>query len=252
MAEVFQLHNPAPDPDKYCETQTSRRIIKRIDLGRDVRAMVAIVGAPGVGKTRTLQHYEDTRRGARYCFMTSAFSSVSAALDRILTAVGYSQGMPGEAAATKHVRIVDAIKREYIQVLLIDEAQELTPAAINAIRAIHDETGVTIVLAGNPKVINQFYESKGGGLKPEFAQIGRRINVRADFKNPTPADVEAIARHWEVHDPKAHGFLKEQAAVGEGLGRMEGLIRKAREFAKNGPVTRQHLEQALKEMRMGI
>jgi DNA transposition AAA+ family ATPase len=187
--------------------------------------------------------------------MSPAFASTSSALDRILTtALGYCQGMPGQGAATKHERIVDAIKRESVKVLLIDEAQELTPAAINAIRAIHDETGITIVLAGNPKVINQFYERKGrhGGLKPEFAQIRRRLNFEVELKEPCFGDVVALARHWDVHDPKAHAFLKGQAERGEGLGRMEGLIRIGRRLANNGAVTRQHLEEALEHMRSAI
>lgn len=249
MAEVFTLSNPPPVAGEFCETPTSREIATRIDLARSIAAMVAIVGAPGIGKTRTLKQYAKTRENVRYCVMSPAFASLSSALDRIGTELGIYDGQ--RSASTKHEGIVGMIKITGTEVLLIDEAQELSPAALNAIRAIHDDTGITIVLAGNPDVINQFYDRKGrnGNLKPRFAQISRRVTFRVELSNPLPEDVEVLARHWDVHDPNAHTFLKEQAAKGEGLGRMEGLIRIGRKLSKDGPVTRQHLREALKHMR---
>ena len=225
--------------------------------------MAAIVGTPGLGKTKAMRRYCQLHpEHAFYSDFAPADASLSAMLDVLAGLVGAYEVDRG--IHHKHRAVAHAIRRRMESdlsavsgdefgeaagrvVLLIDEAQELTPAALQGLKALHDQTGVAIVLAGNETVINQFYTGKGL-VKPEYAQLDRRIVQRREVKGLVPADVAALARHHGIGGTKELSFLKRLAKFGHGLALPDNVIREARFAARNRPIGLCELEEAARSL----
>jgi DNA transposition AAA+ family ATPase len=205
---------------------------------------------------------------AFYYEFTPADASLSAMLDALAALVGAYEVDRG--IHNKHRAVANSIRRHgrflFAEagaasegddddpdcavrplVLLMDEAQELSPPALQGLKALHDHTGVAIVLAGNETVLNQFYAKKGT-VKPAFAQIDRRIVIRRQFGMPVPADVTAIARHYGISGTKEIAFLKRLAAHGHGLALPDNVIREARYAARNRGIALCELEEAARSL----
>ncbi|MFO1153576.1 MAG: AAA family ATPase [Rhodospirillales bacterium] len=268
MADILSFENK-PKPSGFIETETALQFLKIIHKAWERRWMAAMVGAPGLGKTKAMRRYCELHPGhAFYYEFAPSDASLSAMLDVLA-------GMLGAYAVdrgihNKHRAVAHAIRRRAEQqimessnpsavpdddlveatgrvVLLIDEAQELTPAALQGLKALHDQTGVAIVLAGNETVINQFYAGKGMA-KPAFAQLDRRIVLRRKVHGLVPADVAALARHHGIGGTKELSFLKRLASFGHGLALPDNVIREARFAARNRPIGPCELEEAARSL----
>lgn len=240
MAEIIAFGKP---PGGFCETDTARRILKCLQFCQGRGYMGAIVGQPGTGKTRTLQHFADSVPEAWLCTAHRTCATAFGAMQMIADTVGSYFVERGRQAFFSG--IVHSVRGRSNGILLIDEAQELSMEALNAIRGIHDATGVAIVFVGNPDVINRFYHRRGQ-VKPAFEQLESRIAITLRLEPTTPAEVAAFARHHGINDPKAHDFLIEEAKRGGNLRRVERRIAAARLLTsgERAEITLKHLKDA--------
>ena len=250
MNQVLQFRNP-PDAAAFCETPTAGAILDICRIAQNRGWMGAIVGAPGIGKSQALAHYAAATPDVAMATMTATTASLTGSLARVFEAIEGDGPVRHSRPATLFDAIVAAIRTKpggrYL--LIVDEAQELSPAALNELRFIHDETGCGIVVAGNPDVIGQFREGHGrrgrGRVRPAFLQVDRRIAIRRDFRRPMPEDVPALARHLGVTDTGAIEALTQLGRYGHGLALPANAIALARDFAGGQPVDRAAVETAV-------
>ncbi len=222
---------------EFCETPAATDMLRVIGLARKVKCIGAIIGAPGVGKTTTLQHYRAANADARYCVMGATHSSMSAVLAHACKALGVA---PARSCAEMHEIICNALRWGHVAVLLVDEAQHLTDRSLDALRCIHDESGVPIVFAGNHSLRSRFNDD----AESAFAQLTSRIGARRDLKGTSAADVAALAGHAGVGETKAVTWLQKRCTGSAGLRMAARLLAAGREIAGDGDIRLAHLRDA--------
>lgn len=195
-----------PEAPRYFRSPSSEKIINALSYAQMAGNIACIYGNPGVGKTVTLRHYRETNPSVWIATMSPDSSGLVPALEEVAEAVGI-RDLPGGAR-----KIARAIRRKVEGtrgLLIVDEAQHLSVAALEQMRSIHDATGIGLVLAGNPEV---YARLTGGNRSMRFAQLFSRIGMRLFIPRPTIGDVRALAAAWGVKGSGEIELLKEVAS----------------------------------------
>ena len=232
-----------PAAPGYVKCPTSETIWAAIAYAQAADAMAYVVGVPGVGKTFTARQYRDTQPSAWLVTMSPTSAGVVPALEEIAEALG----LRPEGGAR---RIEKAIARK-VQgtngVLLIDEAQHLSPPALDAIRSIHDATGIGVCYLGNEDLAAKI---AGGRRAERTAQLSSRIGYRRNIRRPVKADVTALLDAWQVRGRAERDYLADVGTRPGGLRTMTKLLQLASVMAASAdqPLARAHLEQAWRQL----
>lgn len=145
------------------------------------REIVLLSGDAGAGKTTALEHYASSHDGVIFVTADVCISSPSAILAEIASAMGK------QASGTKSrvmKMLIDSLTGTN-HLIVIDEADQLTFSALQAIRKLNDTARIGILLAGNNKIYNQMVM---GAKCTEFDQIRTRIFVRPKVSNEYTID----------------------------------------------------------------
>lgn len=139
----------------YTPTGAGNRALDFLETARLNRGEVSLlVGAPGSGKTTLVAEYARgeglLRRHPQSVLSLTCVPGVGA--------LGLVQGLldqvaPGFRAQTgRHglARLVTAVRREDVQILVLDEAQHLYKTPLEMVRMLHQRTGISVVLCGEP------------------------------------------------------------------------------------------------------
>jgi hypothetical protein len=144
--------------------------------------------------------------------MTPGHAGVTAALEEVALAVGL-RDMP-QSPARIHREVVARLKGTG-GLVVVDEAQHLSVAALDALRSIHDAAGVGLALVGNDLVYGRMVGNRAAYLDRLFSRIGKRVRI----SGATQADIEAVARA-AGGGRRAVGGGEGDRAAGRGLARL--------------------------------
>lgn len=121
--------------------------------------MGAVVGPPGLGKTIAVVDYVDNLPVLEHTGMPSGVrcrlqkGTTGRAMLKVILSAMYE--LPrGRTQYELFDEVVAAIRRNCIDLLLVDEADRLTTETFDLLRDIFDKTGCTIVLVGLPDLLN--------------------------------------------------------------------------------------------------
>lgn len=196
-----------PTQPEFFRSPSTEKVINALSYAQTAGDIVCIYGNPGVGKTKSFRHYRDTNPSVWIATMSPDSAGLVPCLEEVAEAVGLRDAGGGAR------RIARAIRRKVEGtrgLLIIDEAQHLSTAALEELRiAIHDATGIGLVFAGNPEIYSRL---TGGNRSMRFAQIFSRIGMRLFIPRPTVGDVRALAAAWGVKGAPEVEILKEVAA----------------------------------------
>jgi len=197
----------APEPSEtFVTTPAARKVIGALAHARKRRDMVCVYGGPGVGKTRSIRHFQATSAdGVWVATMTPSSSALVSSLEAVAEAVGV-RDVGGGARRLSH-----AIRRQVGGrggIIIIDESQHLSMAAVEELRAIHDACGVALALVGNE---TSYARLTGGTRAANYAQIYSRIGMRLFVHKPTRDDVVAICKALGVTNKDSVAFLERLA-----------------------------------------
>lgn len=172
----------------FVNTPTAGRVMAALAYAQMAADVAVIYGAAGVGKTTAIAEYARTRPSVWVATMTPGHAGVTACLEEVAMAVGLKD-MP-QSPARIHREIVARV-RDTGGIVVVDEAQHLGVAALDALRSIHDAAGVGLALCGN----DMLYARMTGGTRAAyldrlFSRIGKRLSIR----KATDADIEAVAK----------------------------------------------------------
>lgn len=224
----------------FVETPTASRILSVLMYAKGASDMAVVYGGPGVGKTRTCRHFAESYPNVWIATMTPASATVVPALEEIAEAVGLRDIGGGARKLSRAIR--SKVKGAPGGLIIIDEAQHLSIAAIEELRAIHDATGVGVALVGNEVV---YARLTGGTRAAHFAQIFSRLGMRLPIRRPEAGDVAALAARWGVQEPGAIGLLQAVAAKPGALRAATKLMRLAAASSAGGPITTAQLRSAI-------
>jgi len=215
-AEVSLVFPKAP---QWLDTPTSRKIINVLTYAHLAGDIAVIYGGAGLGKTCTLKNYAVHNPNVWVASMSPAHGGVAAALEELAEVIGL-RGFPGRAARLQRELIRRLNGTEGL--LIIDEAQHLNINALEAIRSLHDATGIGLALVGNESV---YARLTGGSRTATFAQLFSRLGKRLQLNKPLKDDVLTLAKSFSVN-----GKQEQQALVEISLkaGALRGVVKTLR------------------------
>ena len=132
----------------FVGTTVSRKIVVGLELAQITADLVMIHGEPGVGKTVTLENFQQTGSNVWLSTMSPDTSGKVPMLEELGLALGLT--LTGGAASMRR-QIVARVKNTN-GLIIVDEAQHLESKALDELRCIHDKAKVGMVLCGNPQL----------------------------------------------------------------------------------------------------
>lgn len=200
-----------PSTPDFVATPTATRVLGALGYAQMAGDITVTYGGAGLGKTTACKYYGESSPNVWIATMDPSTSGVVTCLQEICDAMGLDTG-GGARAMTK--RIIKRVKDTH-GLLIIDEAQHLSVAALDQIRSIHDATGVGVALVGNEGV---FARMAGGRNAQQLDRLYSRVGKRLKLTQSTEADILEIIKAWGINDPKCHTTLI-------GIARRPGALR---------------------------
>lgn len=180
-------------------TKTSLFAVKYAHKNCEV---VLLSGDAGAGKTTALEYYAKNNTGVIFVTASICTSSPTAILKEIALAIGKrASGSKGQIE-----KMLISVLSNSNRLIIIDEADQLTFNAIQAVRNLNDKAHVGILLSGNNKIYNQMVM---GARCTEFDQVRTRIFVRPKVSNSYT--VEEMQHIFPNVEPKGIGVLLKLA-----------------------------------------
>ena len=181
LTQYFGFHEDpfgaTPDPRYLYSSRTHREALASLQYGfYNNRGFTALIAPPGMGKTTLLFHFLDhIRETARSVFMFNTQCEPRELVSYILRDIGI---VPGAGGVEMHEQLngalIAAAREGRRFVLVIDEAQNLSDAALETVRLLTNfETSraklIQVVLAGQPQLSDKL-------MCPSLVQLRQRIS----------------------------------------------------------------------------
>lgn len=206
--------------------------------------MSVVTGPPGTGKSVMLDGYLSRQKPLPGTGMVGVIKNevkprpIEKGLAMDL-AISLQDKITGRTTYAIEDEIVDAIQRNFVQLLIFDEADRLNEACFELIRHIFDRTGCPAVLVGLPsiwRVINQHDKFKSRiGLKMQFQPILKEEMLHTILP-------QLYFEHW-LYDPKNEVDLQLGeyiwSLVGSSLRKLRNLLQNANSVVVNSPQYKQ-------------
>lgn len=172
------------------------------ETGSGSLRMGVVTGAPGTGKTTAIQSYLDAQRINAHTGLPSALrikvkpksTPKALATDVVSVVKDRARGRTSYELADE---AADAIIRNDVKLLFVDEADRLTADTFDLLRYIHDKSGCPIAVVGLPAILRVIDAQD---------QYGSRTALRMHFEPLEPDEIlatvmpELVFPFWEF-DP---------------------------------------------------
>lgn len=191
-----QPFGATPDPRFLFQTAAHREALASLYTGfMGNRGFTVLIAEPGMGKTTLLFEFLDHIRGrAKTAFLFDTLCEPKELLSLILQDLGIS---PAPTAARRHRQLNDMVaamaRSGRRVVVVIDEAQNLSADALEAVRLLTNfETTrsklLQVVLAGQPQLAEKL-------MRPELSQLRQRVSTVCQLTPLTSAETAAYIVH---------------------------------------------------------
>lgn len=211
-AAAAEMALQAPLVPAFKWTPTAKKITHMLRWAHRGK-IVVIAGDPGVGKTATFKQYQEDTPNTIMVTADKATTTVAGILLAVLNASGNVSRVGGRPYTLK-ILILERL-RALNALIIVDESQHLDDDAVEMLRALHDDLGCGLVLAGNIDVVRRVQR---GARVPAFAQLHRRVSWSEHFKRPSEGDMNILLDAWNVTRPDERAFLQGIGAISGGLG----------------------------------
>jgi DNA transposition AAA+ family ATPase len=238
-ASIAQLMPNAPE---YFESETGTTIINHIKTAHALQDMLAIFGAPGVGKTTAIRWYQKAYTNVWVVTFSPAITGTIPVCQEIAEAVGAER--PNQVQGARRVLAsLHKVFRESKGLSIVDEAHHLSTTALDTIRSLHDATGIAIALVGGVELQTKIQA---------MPQLHRRIGLRLYVTKVLPADVDALLDAWNLTKKETRKFLADVAKGPGALGGVTKTLRLASMVAASAgaELTLEHIKNAAETLAM--
>ena len=202
IADYLKRHeDPAKRIDFCVMTETTKKIFYVINtvaeyVASATRAGVTesakigfITGRAGLGKSWSLQEYKKNHDNKIIFITAEAGDNENVLLRKIAKEIKITDFMYGRMQAVKE-KIKERLKNSE-KIIVVDEGEHLTARAIDCIRAIGDQTGVGIVIAGTNKLEGQITSGRN-----EYEYLYSRTVIFMKLSDLNEADTKEIAGQY--------------------------------------------------------
>lgn len=201
-----------PTSPEFFESATALQIVSHLKFAHSLQDMLTVFGVPGVGKTTAIRYYQRAYPNVWIATMTPTTVGVVPALQEISEAL--MLGLPN--GARKLAQGILGKVRGTNGLLIIDEAHHMGVAALDALRGLHDASGIAIAFVGGPEL---------EATLQRMPQFYSRVGLRLFVSRVLPADVEAQLDAWGIRQPAARKFL---LALSQKPGALRGITKTVR------------------------
>ncbi|MGE4526798.1 MAG: AAA family ATPase [Rhodospirillaceae bacterium] len=234
-----------PVAPEFQLTPTARRIIPALQWAQVAPDFVPIIGAPGLGKTCTLEYYRDNNPNVFLVTMEPSWASANA----MLAALCFGMGID-EHATTKYSSAIRAKVRGLQALIIVDEAQFLSTAAFDQLRVIHDTAKVGVAMCGNRQIHSRLY----GKGDEATAQLFSRAGMKFRQYQPHAGDICALVAAWGVTEKAEVDFLKTVGRKPGALRNLDKVMKLASMLAAGGGEERglRHIRAAWEQIDVNL
>jgi type II secretory pathway predicted ATPase ExeA len=187
-----------PEPRFLYDSNTHREALAGLKCGFYAnRGFTALIAAPGLGKTTLLQcflgHIRDAARSA-YLFNVDGQYQPRDLVAAILRDLGIAPAQtPGDMHEQLNAALGEEARRGRLVVVVVDEAQNLSDAALESLRLLSNfETTrhklMHIILAGQPQLSKRLQS-------PALVQLRQRIATVCRLDPLSPEETRAYINH---------------------------------------------------------
>lgn len=166
------------------ETTTMREMWFGLQYASDRNDVIVIYGAPGIGKTITLESYVKANPNVLFFTGSPNIRSGRDVMEELLEAMNKKADGRNKSLEKG---IISALKNSN-RMIIIDEAHFLRLDGLETIRRIYDATKCPVVLVGNPKIMEIITE-KNKTVTGQF--FSRSVRIALEHKVPLD-DVKGI------------------------------------------------------------
>lgn len=213
-----------PKAPEFVATPSSERVLAALNYAQIAGDIAVIYGGAGLGKTSSVEQYRRQSPNVWVATMSPCTAGAVPALEEVADALGIeiSNG------AARLQRAIIKRMRGSMGLLVVDEAQHLSVAALDAMRSLHDATGLGLALVGNETV---YARMTGGNRAAYLDRLYSRIGKRVYLTRSTGGDIDALVDAWGVSVSGCRKLLKEIAVKPGGLRGLTKVLRLASMFA---------------------
>ena len=197
------------------ETEVMQKMMFGLQYANDRNDIICIYGAPGIGKTVTVNKWVETHPNSIFFTASPNIHNGRDVMEEILEAIGKKQTGRNKALEKSIVQMLKGSNRA----IIIDEAHFLRLSALETLRRIHDVTEVPLILVGNPAIMDIITE-QNKTLTGQFFSRSTRISL--DAKIPL-ADVKKIVLQHGVEMDK--DCLTELHRIARGTGALRVMTK---------------------------
>ncbi|MBO9538750.1 AAA family ATPase [Herbaspirillum sp.] len=208
------------------ETSVFKLMHLGCDMARRNRNFAVLSAYVGTGKTFAIKRYAATHPNT-YIIEATPTMTPQSLIKRLARMVA---GVEKGSIADKFDEVVSSL-RDTDSLIIVDEAETLTPHQLHTIRRIRDLANIGIVLAGT--------EHLSGLIKPQHGQFDQ-IRSRTGFwpetiRHITVEDAAALTQSAFGAEEVAEDVIERLYAYCRGSARMltEGLIAGIKEFRRD-------------------
>lgn len=232
-----------PTAPSWVQTATGQRIIGALGYAHVASDIAVIYGGAGLGKTSAIKQYAGNALNVWHVTMTPASASVVTALEEICAALGLNE----QGGAAKLHRAILRRVRGTGGLLVIDEAQHLSVAALDQIRSIHDAAEIGLAFVGNEKL---YASMTGGNRAADLSRLYSRVGKKLSLRQSTEADIASLIAAWGIDDTKCRATLIEIARKPGALRTLTKVLRLAsmHAVAEQRTVCCEHVGRAWREL----
>ena len=166
---------------------SSLKVLSALTWSQVAPAFVPIVGAPGVSKTTSAEHYRDSNPNVWMVTMTPSTASASALLAEICMAMDVD-----ERSTTRMSRAIGTRVKAVQGLIIIDEAQVLTVPALEEARMLVDRFKVGVTVLGNRTIHARLY----GKGQESHGQLFSRASIKPKLFAPMAGDICQMVAAW--------------------------------------------------------
>ncbi|MDQ0454682.1 AAA family ATPase [Rhizobium paknamense] len=226
LEQSASLSAAMPTSPDFVKTSTGVDVYNVLLYAQVTGGFTIITLPSGFGKTTAARQFCRTRPHAWMATISPHTKTVHGMLIELASELEVLEHNPA--------RLVRAIGRKLNRVgegslLIIDEAQNLLPEAVNQLRHFVDVYKCGVCLMGNEETAVAFVKDKG--TVSSRAQVATRIDRRLTGGTHNPQDATALIAAWSITDPDCVRFLQNVATKPGSLRNIDRTIKAAQMLA---------------------
>lgn len=197
LEEGASIAATVPKSPRFIKTSVGSDVYNTLLYTQITAGFTAVTLPTGTGKTHAAEHFRATRPFVWLATASPYTKSVHGMLVDLATALDVQEYNPA--------RLVRAICRKLQRqgdgtLLIMDEAQSLTPDAINQLRHFVDIAKCGVALVGNEHTAQSFLADAGKSVNSR-AQVASRFDRRLRKERDPVGDAEKLIAAWGIDDP---------------------------------------------------